>query len=82
MLKRSITLGELITACLVVVGSVISFWISTNVRLSALEINKELQDKNYNDTKISFDKINGKLDELKDGQGDIKIVLERKQDRK
>jgi len=82
MLKRSITLGELIAACLTVVGAIASFWINTNVRLSALEMNKSVQESNYTETKASFREIGIKLDKLNDGQNEIKISLQNKQDRK
>lgn len=86
MFKRSVTLGELITASLVVVGSVISFWISTNVRLSLLEKSRDTQESNYtelkSDIKASFKELGSKVDRLNDGQNDIKITLQNKQDRK
>ena len=82
MLKRTITLGELITASVIVIGAILGFWINTNVRLSALEINKDTQAENYNEIKASFEKLSGKLDRLNDGQNEIKITLQNKQDRK
>jgi len=82
MLKRGITLGELISACIVLVGAILGFWINTNVRLSALEISKQNQENNYTDTKASFKEIGSKLERLNDGQNEIKVILQNKQDRK
>jgi len=86
MFKRSITLGELITASTVVVGSVLSFWISTNVRLSVLENNRQIQESNYNemktDIRASFKELGSKVDKINEGQNEIKVSLQNKQDRK
>jgi peptidoglycan hydrolase CwlO-like protein len=82
MLKRSITLGELITASIVVIGCILTFWINTNVRLSALEISKSQQENNNTDIKTSFKEIGAKLDKLNDGQNEIKVSLQNKVDRK
>lgn len=82
MLKRSITLGELITASIVIIGCILTFWINTNVRLSALEISKSQQENNNADIKTSFKEIGAKLDKLNDGQNEIKVSLQNKVDRK
>lgn len=82
MLKRTISLGELITATITVLGCIISFYISTNVRLSALELKQEAAAQNHIEDAKQFEKLNLKLDALNAGQTDIKISLERKQDRK
>ncbi len=72
--RRGVSLGELITASLVVIGAVLSFWVSTNVRLSALEIRVSQQEK-------TSDNVNNKLDKLQEGLNDIRVLLESKQDR-
>ncbi len=82
MFKRSITFGELIMASLTVIGAIMGFWINTNVRLSALEQSRNIQESNYTETKASFREIGNKLDKLNDGQNEIKITLQNKQDRK
>ena len=81
-MKRTITLGELITASFVVIGSILGFWINTNVRLSALEISKQNTESSYSDMRASFKELGTKLDKLNDGQNEIKISLQNKQDRK
>ncbi len=82
MFKRSITLGELVMASLTVIGAILAFWINTNVRLSALEIKTKNAEDNYQETKASFKEIGEKLDKLNDGQNEIKVTLQNKQDRK
>ncbi len=82
MFKKSITLGELLTAGFVVIGAILGFWINTNVRLNALEINQKTQQEAAIESKASFKEIGYKLDKLNDGQNEIKVTLQNKQDRK
>lgn len=86
MFKRGITLGELIATATLLIGTVLSFWITTNVRLTALEIHREQDYKNwessFKENNNSFQNINLKLERLNDGQNDIKVILQNKQDRK
>ena len=85
-LKRTISLGELIGFALVVITAVASFWISTNVRLTALEIRQASQEKTQEVSNIKFDEsfkqLNTKLDALNEGQTSILINMQNKQDRK
>ena len=69
-------------ASLTVIGAILGFWINTNVRLSALEMSKSIQETNFTDTKASFREIGAKLDKLNEGQNEIKVSLQNKQDRK
>lgn len=72
--RRTITPGELLAASVVVVGAVLSFWISTNTRLAVLEKRMDLVEK-------TTEAVNQKLDKLQDGINDIKVTLQNKQDR-
>lgn len=82
MLNKEVTVGQLISSILVILAAVLSFWINTNVRLSALEIYKGNQEASYHETKEMLKTIGDKIDNLNTGQNDIKISLERKVDRK
>ena len=73
-MKRSINLLELISACVLVFGSVLIFWKNTDVRLTALEIRVEKQEQNS-------EKIMQKLDILQQGINDVKVALQNKEDR-
>lgn len=73
--KSGITLGELITALAMVIVGMLTFWKTTDVRLSALELRMNSKEK-------ADDQINFKLDKLQDGINDVKITLQNKQDRK
>lgn len=82
MIKRTITVGELVSACIIIVGAILVFWINTNVRLTALEVQNKQQDELFIELKGAFEKVNNKLDRLSDGQNEIKITLQNKQDKK
>lgn len=62
--KRAVTLGEMITAGIAVAGCIGSFWMTTNVRLSALELNQRNAEKKYENLEGSIQKTNEKLDNI------------------
>ena len=82
MLKRGVTIGEVFGMCVVIFGAFLTFWITTSIRLSALEISKAVQESNYVETKASFKDIGLKLDKIGESQNDIKVTLQNKEDRK
>jgi len=61
-IRRSVTLGELITAGITIVGFIASFWMTTNVRLNSLELNQRNAEKKYENLEQSIQKTNEKLD--------------------
>jgi len=63
-IKRAVTLGELISAGVAVLGFILSFWMTTNVRLSALELNQQNAEKRYEKLDVSIQKTNEKLDRI------------------
>lgn len=73
--RKSITFGELIAVTVVIIGAVLMFWKTTDIRLSALEIRMNEKDK-------INEQISDKLDRLQDGVNDVKLTLKDKQDRK
>lgn len=72
--KTGITMGELLTASIVIVGVVLTFWKTTDVRLSALELRMNSKEK-------ADEQTIQKLDKLQDGINEIKITLQNKQDK-
>jgi len=73
--RLGITMGELMTASIVIISATLMFWKTTDVRISALEIrmsNKEKVD----------DQISTKLDKLQESINDVKISLQNKEDKK
>lgn len=73
--RLGITHGELIGAAIVIIGALLMFWKTTDVRLSALEIRMNVNDR-------SGEQINAKLDRLQEGINDVKVSLQNKQDKK
>ena len=70
----SITFGELMTASIIIVSSMLMFWKTTDVRLSALEIRMFEREKHE-------EKIIQKLDHVAEGINDVKVALQNKEDR-
>lgn len=73
--RTGITMGELLGACIVIVGVVLTFWKNTDVRLAALEMRMNARERTDEQT-------SAKLDKLQDGINEIKITLQNKQDKK
>lgn len=70
-----ITYSQLFTACIVMISSVLMFWKTTDVRISALELRLSAKEK-------IDDQINVKLDKLQETINDVRITLQNKQDKK
>lgn len=68
--SRSISVGELLAASIVLGGAILSFWLNTHTRLTALEI--EVQQSRG---------LEAKIDQLQQSINDIKLTLKDKQDR-
>lgn len=70
-----ISLGELISVSLVIVGAMIMFWKNTDVRLTALEMRINAKEK-------TDEVIFQKLDKLQESVNELKISINNKQDKK
>jgi len=75
ILSKNITQGELLGAILIIIGSLLMFWRTTDVRLSVLEMR-------MNGTEKVNDVILIKLDKVQEGINDVQLILKDKQDRK
>ena len=73
--RRSVTIVELLGIAVIVIGSILMFWKTTDIRLSALEL--RMNEKEKTDQAIS-----DKLDKLQDGINDVRLTLKDKVDRK
>lgn len=73
--RLGITQGELLAASIVVIGALLMFWKTTDVRLTALELRMNSTDKNN-------EQISTKLDRIEQGLNDVRLNLRDKQDRK
>jgi hypothetical protein len=72
--KAGITMGELLGAIILVLGVVLTFWKTTDVRLSALELRMNQREK-------AEEMLVQKLDKLQEGVNDVKVMLQNKADR-
>jgi len=73
--RLGITQGELAGVAILVVGAILMFWKTTDVRLSALEIRLNGQDKMQ-------EQINTKLDKLQERINTVNLTLKDKVDKK
>jgi len=73
--RLGITMGELMTASIVIISATLMFWKTTDVRISALEI--RMSNKEKTDDQISI-----KLDKLQESINEVKIALQNKEDKK
>ena len=73
--RKSVSIVELLGIAVLIIGAVLMFWKTTDIRLSALEIR-------MNEKERTDQQINDKLDKLQDGINDVRLTLKDKQDRK
>lgn len=73
--KISITYGEFVTVSVVILSSILMFWKTTDVRLTALELRMNSTDK-FNES------ISDKLDKMQQSINEVNLTLKDKQDRK
>lgn len=81
IVNKEITVGQLLTASLTVIGAILAFYISTSVRLTALEINANTQNLNYTESKMSNKEMSSKLDKITETINQIQISINNKQDK-
>lgn len=73
-LDKTISMGQLLLLAATIVGTAITFYTQTEIRLKELELRVSLQERKIAD-------FNTKMDKIIDGQNEIKVILENKQDR-
>ncbi len=77
MLKKSITVGEVLSLAIALLGAGILFYTTVQVRLSALELRMSTSEKSievFRVNQVQFqDRIETKLDAIKDDISTIKI---------
>ena len=81
IVNKEITVGQLLTASLTVIGAILAFYISTSVRLTALEINANNQNLNYTEINMSNKEMSSKLDKITETINQIQISINNKQDK-
>lgn len=85
MLKKSITVGEVLSMAIALVGASIIFYTTVQVRLSALELRmakSETESGEYRKEQQKFqDRIESKIDGIKDEINTIKVQVTQKKDK-
>lgn len=85
-MKKEITVGQLVSAAVAILIALATGWITMTNKVTALETriqNKETEDYNYRlsvDKKL--DRLDNKVDDLKQQGTDILVELQNKQNRK
>jgi uncharacterized membrane protein len=69
-MDTSITLGQLLSTSIIIIGAMLLFWNNTNVRIKVLEMKVQLHDD-----------LIKKIDELKDAIHQLDVKLTNKADR-
>jgi hypothetical protein len=81
-LKRGISMGELIGFAVTIISTGIIFYTSTQVRLNALELRVDMQDKQSKTIIEKLERIEDKQDGIKEKINDVELKLTNKMDRK
>lgn len=85
-MKREITLGQLIGTAVTILLTLAAGWISLNNKVITTENEMKNLEIRFVDMQIANDKkidrLEGKIDQLNGTLNDVKILLERKADRK
>lgn len=73
--KSGVSQGELLAAAIIILSSVLMFWKTTDVRLSALELR-------MNGTEKINESIINKIDKVQESVNEVNLSLKDKVDRK
>ncbi len=81
MLKKSISVGEVLAIAMTVLGVAIGFYTTTNIRLSALELRvttTEIENRDYKQKQEAYQlRMENKLDGIKDDINNIKVNIKK-----
>lgn len=80
--KRSVSIGEAIGFAITVGGALIAIYTQTQLRLSALELRMGEKEKSDQVIVEQLDKLNSKLDKMQLDVFDIKLEVQKKEDKK
>lgn len=85
-MKREITLGQLLGVAVTVIMAIAGGWISLSNKVATNESELKNLEIRFMDMQIEtnkkYDKLDQKVDEMTGTLNDIKVLLERKQDRR
>jgi predicted nuclease with TOPRIM domain len=80
-LKRSLTLGEAITTCILILSAAIGVYVNVQVRLNAIEMRQSTYENMMNKSDQNFDKLNEKLDKITEQIGNMRADIATKKDK-
>ena len=81
-MSRSITLGQAIGFLITIISFIGTFYMSTQTRLTVLELKMENSNIDRDRIENKIDKMNQKMDESNDNVNEIKLILKDKADKK
>lgn len=85
-MKKEITIGQLVSASVAILISLITGWITMNNKVTALETKMNIKDTEEYNYRLSLEKklekMDLKLDDLKQSNNDIKVELQNKENRR
>lgn len=85
-MKKEITAGQLISVAVGVIMSILAAWISTKERIAVIETENKRLDARIVGVEIEMKaeraELRNEVRHLQNTVNDIKVMLERKQDRK
>jgi hypothetical protein len=82
IIKKAVTLGELVVIGFGLFGVVLTFWISTSVRLSSVELEQKNMQTQIDRQEQTNNKIQDKLDKVLEEITNLKVAIQNKQDKK
>lgn len=85
-MKKEVTVGQLISVVVGVITALVSFWLTLRSDVDVLKHNDKVQDAKIEsihiELKSNYAELRQEIRTLQNTVNDIKVLLERKQDRK
>ena len=86
IIKREVTLGQLITVAITLITLIIAQWVSLNIRVTKLEVESTERTKYETEYRLEMKssqaETNATLKTLNESVQEIKVSLQNKQDRR
>lgn len=81
MMKKEITLGQLLSVGVTLLIAIVTGWVTLNNKVSSHDAQIKSLESRQTKIESSIDRFDDKLDKVIDAVTDIKIKMERKKDR-
>ena len=76
--KKNLTISEAVGFSILLMGTVLAFWSNTQTRLALLELSQRNAESDRTRIEFKIDKMNLKIDDMKDGISEIRIIQKSK----